>query len=229
MIGTGLLFLVVAVFVLMTLLGVMSVPIQPGEAPAFVGRRESVEAGVAHRKHDAAIPELEGAPEKLDESRIAEIVQEVVLEEKPTGELIRLLDHSVAEIRVLAARALAGAVRSDWTTQESFWPRVDGDMDVVRNALFEALTDSVENRLEGDALPYAITLIPGHDEERLELLAWTADSHQSPHMRLSAMYGVYFIAPRSKTATQVLRQRASDPAMKVRWEALVCQVTRWRD
>lgn len=234
-IATAVVVMVVVVFLVHALAGLSARPVVFADPPAFV---ERYAAEMNHSDPSSPPKESETDSGHVDESESAKmttdfsyeeaLVLNLILDAESPDVLLRLFTHPEKAQRVKVALAFAALnVRlnhdeeSDFSEKkDQFWVDVEEHFPDIQNAFFEALITSAE---EGTTtyIPYTLAWwMPGQEHKTVEVLAWAAKHHPDPWVRRFSVFFVVEHGRDEELAGSLLRNRAHDPAYRVRKEVL---------
>ncbi len=240
-IATGVVAMVIVVFLVHALAGLRARPVVFADPPAFVERY----AAEMDRSDPPSQPtEFEIGGGQLATSEFAALtaglsneeafVFNVILDGKSFPKLLRLFAHPEKAQRVTVATAFA-VVNAKFSHNEEtgfaekrrqFWLDVEEHLPDIQNALFEALIASAEEGMPNQ-IPYSLAWMPGQGRETVEVLAWAAKHHPDPRVRRFSVYFVVKYGGHEDLAAPLLRSLTHDPDYRVRKEVLERRFSRF--
>jgi len=226
-------------FVLLSLFAIPVSPVEYKEPPTFTRQTEPVNEPVATNSDEHEAPPATPVSASTTDDEIEALARSALLEGQAADKLAALFRHPNAEVREVAARALAQFLYAGRTTDEplthdewarrlefmeAFWN--SADKPAVLNALTEVMSkpfETGENELHSTLQVLSlISEVPGLKAQRAEILTWVANHHLSKHARANAM--IDLVDQNNdydrEIGDRVLNSRASDPAVSVRIIAL---------
>ena len=230
-IGLAVFLVVDAIIVLSLLYGGTVNPIEYAEPPAFMKDNSAPVSNEVVKEVSTGKSETDQQIQSPQASiNFAELVRRVVNEGESPESLVAWFMDGDEEIRIEAAIAFSELLLSNrmekrediYELMQDFWGRVDGDIEIIQSALYEALVDSAEKGTFNN-IPNVIAWMPRQDNETVELLAWTADHHPDVAVRSSALASVVHLEDQrselnQSMVTNLLARRAKDPSVQIRIE-----------
>lgn len=162
------------------------------------------------------------------------LVYKAIMQGRSPDELWQLFAHPEHAQRIKIASALA-AVNIKYTHNDEsgfapkrnqFWKDVDAHMPDIRNALSEALIDSVKTGAH-NRIPYTLAWLPGQGKETVDLFLWAANHHPDHNVRRSCMYYVTILSQDEEMINSLLLSARHDPSYGVRMLALDLRYRKW--
>ena len=230
-IATGVVAMIVVVFLVHALAGLSARPVVFADPPAFVERYaiEMDHSDPSSPPNEAEtdgghVDKSESTKMTTDFSNEEALVLDVILKGDSSDVLLRLFTHPEKAQRVKMALAFS-AVNSRLSHDDEsgfpekrpqFWVDVEEHIPDIQNAFFEALIASAK---EGTAnrIPYTLAWwMPGQEQKNIEVLAWAAKHHPDPWVRRFSVFFVVQFGQNEEIAGPLLQNRTHDPDYVVR-------------
>jgi len=227
----ALLATVAVIFLIYSLAGLSASPVVFANPPSFV------EQYAAQRYPSQPSIIDEKVKKTSDFFNNAAMVRNVIVNEEPVDDLMKLFTHPDKAVRVNIALAF-GEVNirlshDDGTKfdekRKLFWQKASSYSDDIQNALFEALIVSAQENTR-TFIPY--TLAWWMEDEKLkavEVLTWAAQHHPDTWVRNFSTYFVVQYGGSEEHAQVLLASQVHDPVFRIRNQALTQKTRRFKE